>query len=118
MFLQKTISILVAAGLILALSVMFVPAANAASDEQATMVRHGRFVWHKPVTLAAKATAEPTKTAKANGVVYDKGKLGIYKRDGRVVEKVHSVPARATSGERQYATGRHKVSNDFKRPVW
>ena len=115
MLLQKTISMMVAVGLILALSAMFAPTANAAGDEQSTMIRHGRFVWHKPITLTAKATAEPTKSGKANGIVYDKGELGVYKRDGRVVEKVNNVPARATSDARQYATSRHKVSNDFKR---
>ena len=115
MLLEKTMSTLVAAGLILVLSAMFAPTANAADKEQSTMVRHGRFVWHKPA-LTAKATAQPALAAKASGVLYDKGELGIYKRDGRVVEKVRSIAPRTSTGERQYAGGRHRVSNDFKRP--
>ena len=75
---------------------LFVVAASSYADN-GNMNREGRFVWHAPSKNLDPTHGKTAAPAPDSRVIYDKGDLGKYERNGRVVSRVYEGKSKAWS---------------------
>lgn len=80
------------------------------------IVRKGRFVWHKVSDDLDPTRGNTATKANDSPVVYDKGELGKYVRNGRFVSKVYKGDAVPSSSmlRRDYEPTRNHVLDHYK----